>query len=244
MSLALLIAAFTAGLLGSTHCAAMCGPIVSLFEAQHSRADTLSPQVRRLAYQTGRMLFYVSLGATVSFAAETSLTVSGFTPSLDILRYVAGVLLILLGLRLACPLNVFRYLDQLGLAVWRRLSPLAKFVLPMNTIPKAIGAGFLWGAIPCGMVYAVLALSLGAGNTMMGALVMFSFWLGTLPLLLGAGSTLSLLLRTPTTTRLAGLTMAVVGAVSLWSTLPSSTGEDHHQHHHHAMHDVNATHAD
>ncbi len=108
------------------------------------------------------------------------------------------------------------------------MSPLVRFFLPMNSIPRAVGAGFVWGAIPCGMVYTVLALAIGTGNGVFGGLVMFAFWLGTLPLLFGAGGTLSLMFRTPGTTKLAGLGMTLVGVVGAWSTLPSLDGVHHH----------------
>ena len=50
-----------------------------------------------------------------------------------------------------------------------------------------IGAGFLWGALPCGLVYSVVALAATSGNAAGGAAVMLAFWLGTLPALLFAG---------------------------------------------------------
>jgi hypothetical protein len=80
--------------------------------------------------------------------------------------------------------SVTRFLEQLGMPLWRRLRPLLKRVLPLNSVPRALAAGALWGWLPCGMIYAVLPSALAAGDTWAGAMVMFSFGLGTLPNLL------------------------------------------------------------
>jgi hypothetical protein len=44
----------------------------------------------------------------------------------------------------------------------------------------------IWGWLPCGLVYSVLTWSLASESAMQGALVMFSFGLGTLPTLIAA----------------------------------------------------------
>ena len=57
----ILPAAFAAGFFGSTHCLAMCGAIVLLFEGSGQNARGNLP--RRIAYNVGRLLFYMLLGA-------------------------------------------------------------------------------------------------------------------------------------------------------------------------------------
>ena len=47
--------------------------------------------------------------------------------------------------------------------------------------------GMVWGLVPCGMVYGVLALALLAGDALNGAALALAFGLGTLPNLLGIG---------------------------------------------------------
>ena len=48
-------------------------------------------------------------------------------------------------------------------------------------------AGFLWGWLPCGMVYSALVTAMLSGSALSGAAVMGAFGLGTLPMLLGLG---------------------------------------------------------
>jgi sulfite exporter TauE/SafE len=45
----------------------------------------------------------------------------------------------------------------------------------------------LWGWLPCGMVYSVLAMALLSGSAIRGAAVMLAFGFGTLPNLMLAG---------------------------------------------------------
>ena len=119
MTDALIPAAFAAGFFGSTHCIAMCGAIVLLFEGQN--APQKGRTLKRLFYNTGRMLFYVTLG--VIAGASGALLMSGFASGLMVLRIAAGVLIILLGLNLALDWQALRFLEVAGTSIWKRLSP-------------------------------------------------------------------------------------------------------------------------
>ncbi|HEX7157129.1 MAG TPA: sulfite exporter TauE/SafE family protein, partial [Burkholderiaceae bacterium] len=78
----------------------------------------------------------------------------------------------------------------------------------------ALLAGFAWGWIPCGMVYATLPLALIAGGWARGAAVMLAFGLGTLPNLvlldLAAAGAAERLRRSPARTWLRALAGAAV----------------------------------
>lgn len=75
-------------------------------------------------------------------------------------------------------------IEALGKHLWQYLSPLAKYVLPVNSKSKALGLGALWGWLPCGLVYSMLTWSMASGNVITGAATMMFFGLGTLPALL------------------------------------------------------------
>lgn len=51
--------------------------------------------------------------------------------------------------------------------------------------------GMLWGWLPCGMVYSVLAGAAVSGDAVNGAAIMAAFGAGTLPLLLALGAGIS-----------------------------------------------------
>ena len=211
----LLSAAFVAGFFGSAHCIGMCGAIVILFEQQ---AGTARGWRHRLACNLGRLGFYSLLGAIAGAGGTIITRTAGISTGLVILRLVAGLLVIAIGLNLLFNRSATRFLEQAGAGLWRKLSPLAKYVLPVSTTPRAVAAGFLWGALPCGLVYSSVALAGTSGGPAGGALVMAAFWAGTAPVLLLAGSSASRLtawqasrgLRT-----LAGVTMVVIGIMAL-----------------------------
>ena len=73
------------------------------------------------------------------------------------------------------------------MGLWRRLQPLTRRFLPADTLPRALGLGLLWGWLPCGLVYGILATALLSGDALDGAAIMAAFGLGTIPNLLLAG---------------------------------------------------------
>jgi uncharacterized protein len=184
----LLLAALAAGFFGSGHCVGMCGAVVSLLERPRLPDGNLS---RRLAYNAGRLTCYCLLG-TVAGAAGLVLTrIAGIGTALLLLRVLAAVLVILLALNLLFDLRSLRFVETAGFALWRRISPLARHVLPATSVPRAYGAGVIWGALPCGLVYAAVAMAAAGGTAIAGAAIMLAFWTGTLPALLLAGTAAS-----------------------------------------------------
>jgi hypothetical protein len=57
----------------------------------------------------------------------------------------------------------------------------------VDSYPRRLGLGVLWGWAPCALVYSALPLALVSGSALNGAVVMLAFGAGTLPALLGAG---------------------------------------------------------
>lgn len=207
----LFVAAMSAGALGSAHCLGMCGPVVSLLE--HGRPAR--PLVRRLAYNGGRLAGYAVLGG---LAAAAGGLLHALPAGTAVLRTVAAVMIVLMGLQLAFSWPLLRALEAAGSRVWQRLLPLTRHVLPADTVPRALAAGILWGALPCGLVYSAVALAATSESVLSGALVMSGFWLGTLPALMlagGAAGQLARWRRQPSTRRVAGAVLVAAGFVAL-----------------------------
>ena len=236
---ALLPVAFLAGFFGSGHCLGMCGPVVVLFETANRTGA--GGAWRRVAYNTGRLFFYALLGAVAGGVGMVLTQAAGVDAGLAVLRILAAALVVALGLNLLLDLQILRHLETGGAVLWRKLSPLARHVLPMNTLPRALGAGMLWGALPCGLVYGTVAIAATSGTAPGGAAVMLAFWLGTLPALLAAGASAQKLerwSRKPSLRRFTGATLVLVGAFAL--AMPylhmghGSGGEAGDGHAHHA----------
>lgn len=193
---------FMIGLLGAVHCVGMCGGIVGALSLAGSPRRqfpvpvvtvgaapslALDNTLRVLAYNSGRIASYMTAGAIAGGLAGGVQAVSGMA-SLQIAGYwMANLMLVALGLYLMGAWYGLARLEQAGQVIWRRVQPIVKPLLPMDTTPKALALGALWGWVPCGMVYSVLLSAMLTGSPWSGAAVMLAFGLGTLPALLTMG---------------------------------------------------------
>ncbi len=193
MNGALLLAGLSMGFLGSPHCLGMCGGIVSAFGISMQGVSDTKKAMLIGVYHVGRLISYMVLGAVAS-----SVGMAIFAPLIEnkaIPRIVVGVALVFVAL-LMLGLPMLTHLEKLGLKLWQVLSPIRSKLFPLITFPKALGAGFLWGFLPCGMVYGAVAIAIGAGtaggswasNAGFGALFMMVFGLGTIPMLIATQS--------------------------------------------------------
>ncbi len=188
MTTALLVAALLMGFFGSPHCLGMCGGLVTAFGL--SMKD-VSPTKRRAlvaTYHFGRLTSYASLGLIAGLIGTTvlePLMVGNSTP-----RILLGLVLVFVGMTML-GLPFLNKLERLGMHFWQALAPLRKKVFPLNTFPRALSAGLLWGFLPCGLVYGALLIAVVAHNPLSGAALMFIFGLGTIPMLVATHETVS-----------------------------------------------------
>lgn len=211
---ALASAAFAAGLLGGVHCVGMCGGIVGTL-ALEARGPMLG---RQLAYNAGRIASYVAAGVVAGFLGGLVHAGGAWLGAQMALFLVANIVMILLGLYVAGWGRMVLRVEAAGRPLWRRIEPVARGLLPIDSTAKALGAGATWGWIPCGLVYSMLVLAAAGGGALQGAGVMLAFGLGTLPNLLAAGLAAQRLLalrRAPWVRRTAGLAIVVLGVVGL-----------------------------
>ena len=210
-----IVSAFIAGVFGSLHCVAMCGGIATALGV--SSSDTKSKQMAFL-YQLGRITSYAIAGGLVAFLGTQILPQSNSMHVAMILRILSVVFMVGLGLYLAGWFPKFAHIERLGLPIWRKISPLSKRLLPVKNSGQAIALGFLWGWLPCGLVYSILLWSVSAPNTLSGALIMISFGLGTLPAMflmaLGANQLL-VYISQPVVRKIAGLCVIALAFYSL-----------------------------
>ncbi len=177
-----LLSAALIGWLGGVHCLGMCGGIVSALTLSAPQSDRTKIL---LAYNLGRCLTYVALGAMAGLLGQLGLQALGLPPK--VLYLVANFLLVGMGLYLLGFPWLVRPLEQAGQGLWRRVEPYSRRFLPVNTMPRALCVGLLWGFLPCGLVYSALATAFALGSAGQGSLWMAAFALGTLPNLLMAG---------------------------------------------------------
>lgn len=151
---------FFLGLLGSWHCALMCGGFLWA--------------VRPVPYLGGRLVGYSLVGAALGWGGHWLL---GFLGSRLLLGF-SGLLLVVMA-RARFPLAAKNSASLLGFLL-RELGPWlrgpggrARFLLGLAT-----------ALFPCGLLSAAWLLAVSKGSPAYGALSMALFWLGTLPGLL------------------------------------------------------------
>jgi uncharacterized protein len=232
----LLAAAFVVGLAGGVHCVGMCGGIVAAVTLRAGAVHGVSPgngatvaagrasasQLSfQLAFNLGRISSYVVAGAVVGAIGSLGVLLDALFPVQLALRVVASTFVVLVGLYIAgYGSSVVRGLERAGAGAWRVAQRIGGNFFPPDTPGRAVVAGTVWGWLPCGLVYSVLATALVSGNAARGAAVMLAFGLGTLPTLVGAGLAAERLrraLQRPRVRLAAGMLVALLGLSALLS---------------------------
>lgn len=182
-ALAALGAMFGIGLLGTGHCFAMCGGIASAlgFASEKGAGRYI------VAYNFGRVFSYACAGGVVASLGYAGASYLALAP---LLRGIAGLLLIAMGLTMAGWWQGLSYLEKAGSFLWRRLQPLGQRLLPVRSLHSAVLLGLVWGWLPCGLVYTALAYAATAETPFLGMAQMGAFGFGTLPAVLLGGLSL------------------------------------------------------
>jgi len=177
-----LFSAFLVGVLGAGHCIGMCGGITTMLTAALPASNTSSKAILTLCYNLGRIASYALIGAIVGFTG--SIASKSIGVPIGIMRLIAAIFLIFLGLYIGQWLMWLNRIESLGKIIWSKISPYSKKLIPVDSAKKALALGALWGWLPCGLVYSTLTWSLASGDALYGAAIMASFGLGTLPALI------------------------------------------------------------
>jgi uncharacterized protein len=171
------LAGLMVGIVGSLHCAGMCGPL--------ALALPVPPDARvryvlgRLLYNLGRTATYMILGA-IAGAVGQKLFLAG---AQQIVSIVLGVLLLLFAL-------VPSFMRRIpgGVALVDRVTGPVRRAIATLLQRSSLLALFLLGAVngllPCGLVYMAVAAAMTTGAMLTGVLFMAGFGLGTVPVML------------------------------------------------------------
>ena len=175
------------GLVGSLHCAGMCGPLALALPVNGNSAGKFL--LGRVAYNGGRILTYSTLGAVCGLIG-LGFNLAGLQRWISL---TTGVLVLV------------------ALAASRRTAFRSVPIQSVNWLKSALGGllrrhslgslallGMLNGLLPCGLVYAACAGAAASGGFRTGVEYMALFGFGTLPMMLGlslAGRRLGTLLQ-------------------------------------------------
>lgn len=182
-----------AGFIGSWHCAVMCGPMTCL----------LASKKQLLFYQLGRMTSYVLAGV---FAGTVSSFLINSYPWLKIASVITISMILIL--------NFFLNSTNIG-------TPTFIKTIYYKKRNNAFMLGALSLALPCGWLYSFILSALAAKSALAGGLVMFAFWLSSLPALSAAQILLKKLIDINDVKRqkIASIVLLCASLFSLWGFL-------------------------
>lgn len=174
---------FMGGLLGSAHCLGMCGPLALAVGA--AKPGWRGNLARQLTFSAGRIFTYATMGAVAAFAGlAIAHRASSLVNIQAWLAILSGLVLIVLGLMTAGVIPR-RVTGSSGIAclagTW------LGSLLRDPRLSTVFMAGMFTGFIPCGLVYAFVALAATTGHLFLGAMTMVAFGAGTIPLMVLAG---------------------------------------------------------
>ena len=176
-------AVFLTGILTGAHCISMCGGI-ELIQASGgltiSCDDTRKRSLKALIeYNLGRLITATILGAIFGLTGQV------IVYNLQIKSMVftmVGLFMIVIGIRMWGIIPRLRNLEAF-LPSFCRLPKTAK----RFSVGKPLIVGLMTGIMPCGASYAMWLFSATSGSMFRGALTMFVWALGTIPLLFTFG---------------------------------------------------------
>ena len=228
----LIVGVFLASLLGSLHCAGMCGAFLAIAVTGVGPAGASRPRQVPLqaAYHLGRLATYTFLGLAAGAAGK----LLDLTTALAGLRPVAAILAgaTLLAFGLFSLLRIYgvvpprfpgpKFMQRLLQAGHRR-------AFDRPPVVRAAMIGLLTTLLPCGWLYAFVLTAAGTASPWWGATAMAVFWLGTLPMMVALGATIRgvtgvLGRHLPTATCVALMAMGTVTLVNRAFLNPTALG--------------------
>lgn len=217
-----------ASLVGSLHCALMCGPFLPLMQRSQSRAAT---RVSLTAYHLGRGIAYLSLGAMAG-ALGAGLQASAL--GLGMQRALA------IGMALGLVFAAYRIVKpQPSLVKLKRratprpIAALQTWVMELREGAHpglfALALGTASALLPCGWLWSYLWLAATRSTLQSGVLTMAAFWLGTLPALTLVGWALPRLTQNMKrhAPKVGAMSLLLLAAWTLVERWPQATGPAH-----------------
>lgn len=199
-----LLAVLIASLLGSVHCAAMCGPFACLYTTSDGKASRSGTT----AYHLGRLISYLSLGV---LAGSIGLSLDRLKNVGISAALVSGLLMVIWGgTGVIAALSHRRLAKPRPALGWIRLSGgVLGSITDASPATRGLTTGLLTTLLPCGWLYVFVVAAGGTGSPLKAVSLMTAFWLGTVPMLTITGLTLAKLTG-PLRSRLPLIAAAIV----------------------------------
>jgi len=185
--LPLVSAVFAASLLGSLHCAGMCGAFVAFAVGSGSK-EGVSRRTLHTAYHLGRLVTYTLLGA-IAGSIGAAVDLGGAQAGVSRLAaIIAGATMTLFGIGMLLKTRGIRLpRAPIPLFMAKALERGHRIAMKRGPIARALIIGLMTTLLPCGWLYAFAVVAAGTADTFQGTAVMAVFWVGTVPILVAVG---------------------------------------------------------
>lgn len=222
-----LVAGAVAGVGSIPHCASMCGPLAA-FACGRAPGDGLASAAR---YQLGRSVAYAGLGA---LAGAFGQAVTGWLTvpwGRAIVSWTLAVALLWTAWRLwglGAGDAAGRARGAGLVAIGAKPSGPGWFARAAAALPRdPLVLGVLTALLPCGALYAAIAIAAGTGGVASGAVAMLAFSVASAAGVFGAGWIAARVRRMnrPEALRVLAVALAVGGLVLALRPVPSLRGE-------------------
>jgi sulfite exporter TauE/SafE len=224
-----------ASLVGSVHCAGMCGGFVCFYAGSTSGSEPAALRAHAM-YNVGRLTSYLLLGA-VAGVLGTGVSKAGALIGVShAAAVVAGTLMVGWAISTMAAQRGVSLSALQAPAAWQRT--LGRVLHAVREQPLAVRAGLtglLTTLLPCGWLYVFVATAGGTGSVRSAMITMAVFWLGTVPALVAMGVGAQTVLA-PFRRRLPAISAAVVlvmGLLSMSGRLLPRTSPNHNAHESH-----------
>lgn len=175
--MAILLSALLLGLMGSFHCAGMCGPIAI---ALPLHGNTVPQKIfGGTLYNVGRTITYGIMGVIFGLLGQ-GIHMIGVQQKVSV---IMGAVMIVSVLFPALFKNQYR-MDKSLFSFVGKLKKQIGEMFSIRSFSSLFFIGMLNGLLPCGLVYMAIAGAIGTGNAAEGTLYMILFGLGTIPMML------------------------------------------------------------
>ena len=178
---------FLASLMGSVHCAGMCGGFLCVYAGTGPTAQPTALSAH-VAYHGGRLVSYLTLGAVAGWIGGAFSTAALFVGLQRGATLLAGALMVLWALSTLLAYRGVVLAPRHAPLAWQRMLGGLLHAVRGHSAPVRGGLmGLLTTLLPCGWLYVFVAAAGGSGSVANAMGLMTIFWLGTVPALVAVG---------------------------------------------------------
>ncbi|MEY4118097.1 MAG: hypothetical protein RLZZ116_1425 [Planctomycetota bacterium] len=179
--LALAGTVLASSLLGSAHCAGMCGGLALAASGPIGAVDG-SRSIRQVGYHAGRLASYAGVGAIAGLVGSVVDDAGTLVGVQQVAAIVAGSMIALMGvMAIARAIGLRVPAAGVPMPMVRAAQRVHAATLRLPPTYRGLPIGLATPLLPCGWLYAFAAIAAASASMPLGAFVMAAFWLGTVP---------------------------------------------------------------